>query len=176
MDLQKIKSLYEKFKHQAICLDCEAEGMNHRLTVVCFYTPRDGKIEATSLVRGKDLSRENIKKALFGCKLLITYNGASSDLKWIEREFPGVISTNIPHLDIYFLAKALGLETNLKVLETTLNIDRIDKNTKKRFIAGKLWKKYKRNGDEKALATLIEYNKQDTINLYPIAEELMSQV
>lgn len=176
MDLKKIKTLYNELKHQAICLDCETAGYNKPLTVVCFYTPKDGQIEVTSLIKGKDLNKENIERALSGCKLLITYNGCISDLKWIERDFPGVISPTIPHLDLYLVAKELNLNTNLKVLETTFNIDRIDKKTQRRFIAVKLWKRYIEKGDENALATLIEYNKQDTINLYPIAEELMSQV
>ena len=174
MDLKKIKSLYNELKYDAICLDCETSGINKPLTLICFYTPKDGEIEVTTLIQGMNLNRENIEGALSRCKLLITYNGKVSDMKWIEREFPGVIPDTIPHLDLYLIAKELNLNTNLKVLETTLNIDRIDEKTKRRFIAVKLWKRYIEKGDEGALKTLIEYNKQDTINLYTIAEELLN--
>jgi uncharacterized protein YprB with RNaseH-like and TPR domain len=59
-------------------------------------------------------------------------------------------------------------------LETTLNIDRLFEHTKRRFIAAKLWRKYSLGKNQQALLTLIEYNKQDTINLYPIAEQLVA--
>lgn len=75
---------------------------------------------------------------------------------------------------MYLFASTIGIDTNLKVLESTLYIDRINENTKKRNIACSLWFKYERSGSEEELNTLIDYNKQDTINLYPIAEQLVN--
>jgi uncharacterized protein YprB with RNaseH-like and TPR domain len=166
--------VYKKLKYEALCLDVETEGFNKPISVVGLYQPKDGLVEHTFFVRGKDLTLENLKQAFKSCKLLITYNGLSLDIPKIKQEFPGAIPENIPVLDLYLFARKLGLDTNLKVLETTLNIDRLFEHTKRRFIAAKLWRKYSLGKNQQALLTLIEYNKQDTINLYPIAEQLVA--
>jgi len=167
--------LYKKLKHEALCLDIETTGFNGSITLVGLYNPRDGLMEHTYFIRNKDLNTENLKKAFQNCKLLITYNGASFDVPRIKREFPGSIPEEVLNFDLYLLAKKLKLNTNLKVLETTLGIDRLHEESKKRHIAVNLWKKYAHGKNEKALLALIEYNKQDTINLYPLAEKLIER-
>ena len=52
--------------------------------------------------------------------MLNTYNGKAIEVPMIEKEFPGVLP-KVPMIDIYIWAKALNLDTNLKVLETTLS-------------------------------------------------------
>jgi len=39
-----------------------------------------------------------------------------------------------------------------------------------------MWKAYERYNDLSALKKLIEYNREDTINLYPILEELIKKI
>lgn len=164
--------LYKKLRYHALCLDVECTGSNGPLSVIGLYRPKEGEIDCISLVKGKNLNSEELKKAFEGCKLLITYNGLSFYIKKIDYEFPGVLP-KVPVLDLYLFAKKLNLDTNLKVLETTLGIDRLYEFTKKRDIAVKLWQKYIKNHREETLNQLIEYNKQDAINLYPLAEKLV---
>ena len=166
-------SLYDKYKYEAICLDIETIGMNKEISVICFYQPKDGPIEVIQLVRGNDLNVENIKQAMLGCKLLITYNGIYFDLPRIKREFPNSIPEDIPVLDLFRFSKKLGAFTNLKVLEQTFRIERLRDDTQKRGIAVKLWKKFSEFGNSEALDKLLEYNKQDAINLFPLAERLV---
>jgi uncharacterized protein YprB with RNaseH-like and TPR domain len=168
--------LFKKHKHEAICLDIETTGMNGDISLVGLYTPKDGEIIHTYFLKDINLNQENLKQAFKGGKFLITYSGYLLDIPKIDEEFPGVIPKNIPIFDIYLFAKKLGINTNLKALENTLGIDRLDDYTKKRHIAVKMWNRYKKYNDKKALATLIEYNKQDTINLYFLAEKLIKML
>jgi len=171
LPLQHWRELYERHKKTALCLDIEVSRFNGPISVVGLYQPKDGLIECQQLVKGRGLTRENLSKAFAGCTMLITFNGRKFDIPRIKREFPGIIP-NVPILDLYLLARRLGLQANLKVLENTFGIDRLDPRTKRKGIAVKLWKRYITYGDERALALLLEYNKQDTVNLYPLAEEL----
>ena len=169
-------NLYEKYKKDALCLDIEMTSYNKEISLVGLFKPKDGPIDYQAYIKDENLTATSLKEAFKGCKLLITYNGCSFDVPMIRKQFPGVLPSKIPVMDLYLFAKKLDLNTNLKVLENTLGIDRLDKFTKNRNIAAKLWNKYKRRNDIKALNTLLEYNKQDTINLYPIAEEFVKLV
>lgn len=163
---------YSELKNYALCLDLEGDG-NKGISVVGLYIPKDGEIDSFAFIKNQNLDIENLRPFFSKAKMLITFNGFSFDIPQLKKDFPGLIPEDIPVFDIYILAKNLGLDTNLKVLETTLGIDRMDDFSKRRKIATRLWLKYQKYGDEVALARLIEYNKQDTINLYPLAEKLI---
>ncbi len=174
MTLKYWIGLYKRLKTEALCLDIEVTGgRDEFVSVVGIFKPKDGIVEADAYVRGQNLTQENLKTAFAGCKLLITFNGKSMDIPKINKEFPGAFPPKIPNFDIYFVAKELGLDTNLKVLEKTLEIERLHEFSERRHIAVKLWKKWEKYHDERALEMLIEYNKQDAVNLYPLAEKLV---
>lgn len=175
LPLQYWRKLYDRHKKTALCLDIEVSRFNGPISVVGLYQPKDGLIECQQFVKGKDLIRENLSKAFASCTMLITFNGRKFDIPRIKREFPGVVP-NVPNLDLYLIARRLDLKASLKVLENSFGIDRLDPRTKRKGIAVRLWKRYIKYGDDKALALLLEYNKQDTVNLYPLAEELMGMV
>ena len=167
--------IYQELKQQSLCLDIETTGYNGPIAVIGLYKPKDGVMECESFVKGKNLDRETLRKAFDGCKMLITYNGLYFDVPKVKQEFPGIIREGTPVIDLYRFAKNLELDTNLKVLENTLGIERLEDYQKKRGIATKLWRKYSQYNDALALNMLLEYNRQDTINLYPIAEELVTR-
>ncbi len=172
--LNALINLYKEFKEDALCLDVETTRYNGPISLVGMYKPKDGEIDYISLIRGHNLSALNVKKALQDCKLLITYNGLKHDLPRLKAEFPNSMPRNIRTIDIFLLAKHLQLGTSLDVLENTLNIERPDNITQKgRAIY--LWQRYKNISDQNALQSLLDYNRQDTINLYPIIEELIKR-
>lgn len=171
LPLSHWNKLYHQFKHEALCLDIETTGWNKPISVIGLYRPSGGIPEVIQLIRGENLNKQNLTWAIQGCKLLITYNGIKFDLKRIRQEFPGVIPYRLPVLDLYRFSKRCGIKTDLKTLEATFQIERIDAFTKRRGIAVNLWRRYQA-GEIAALSRLLEYNKQDTINLYPLAEEL----
>ena len=79
---------------------------------------------------------------------------------------------DVPHFDTCFAARRLGLRNGLKRLETVLGIDR-DQTVRgmNGYDAVKLWE-YAKRGSNEALNLLITYNKEDTVNLFVIAEIL----
>jgi uncharacterized protein len=176
LPLSHWKELYQKFKHEAICIDVEATYWDGPISVIGIYRPKEGEIEYHSFIRGVNLTPGNLKKMLTGCKLLITFNGTNYDVPEIEKQFPGVLPKNVPAIDLYLLARRLELDTNLKVLERTLGISRLESVENKRKISTKMWNRYEKKKDQKALNMLIEYNRQDTINLYPLAEKIMELI
>ena len=176
LPLKHWKELYEKFKHHALCLDVEATRWNGPISVIGLYAPKEGEIDYQAFVKGENLTTESLKQAFAECRLLITFNGTNYDVPEIKKQFPGVLPENIPVIDLYLLAKRLDLNTGLKTLEQTFKINRKEGIENKRKIATKMWKKYKNTGNRKFLNALIEYNRQDTINLYPLAEKIMSMI
>lgn len=171
--LKDLLDCYASYKDAARCIDIEMEGKEGMITVVGIYRPVEGRIECTTLIRGESLTKAGLKTAFDGCRMLITFNGTSSDLKKIAQQFPGVLP-KVPHLDLYLLARKLKLDTNLKVLERTLGIERPEQVDKK-ISPVRLWRRFEKYEDRKALQQLVDYNRQDTINLYPLAEKLIAR-
>lgn len=166
----KMVLLYEEHKHDALCIDIETTRYNGSIAVLGAYRPASGVIVVEQLVRGQNLSRESVKKMFFGVKLLITFNGTKHDIRKIMKSYPGIID-HLPHLDLYLLAKELGMGAGLKMLETQFHIFREEPYVYWRRKAIKLWKGHLQ-GNPKSLPALLKYNANDCVNLYPLAEEL----
>ncbi|HET6514566.1 MAG TPA: ribonuclease H-like domain-containing protein [Thermodesulfovibrionales bacterium] len=163
--------LFETFKGEAVCLDIETNGFQPNrggyVTVVGLY---DG-YESRSLIAGENLTTDNLKRELEGYKCLITYYGASFDIPFLLKAFPG-IRFDLPHFDLCYGARRLGFDGGLKKLEASLGIER-DEDVKGMdgYDAVKLWD-LARSGNEEARRLLLVYNREDTVNLYRIAEML----
>jgi uncharacterized protein len=168
------KDLYRKLKHQAVCIDIERTSFNGPISVIGWYEPKDRLIECSYFIRGQNLTVENLRRTFKNYRLIITYNGRNYDIPAIEKQFPGVFPDDVRILDLYILAKKLGISTRLKVLENSLNVERADMSNIKRINPVRLWQRYEKHGDTNALMRLLEYNKQDVTNLYPLAERLTS--
>lgn len=159
---------FDFFRGEAVCLDIETNGYQPGsggyVTVVGLF---DG-FEYTRLVRGKNLSGESLKKELSRYKFLITFYGASFDIPFLERSFAHV-KIDIPHFDLCFAAKRLGMKGGLKKLEHELGIIR-DESVQglDGYDAVRLWE-YANRGSGEALETLVRYNREDTVNLMHIA-------
>lgn len=163
--------LFEKYKDNLICLDIELTKFNGDISLVGIYEPKEGLIECSTLIRGKNLTRNELGKFISKNKLIITFNGLNHDIIKINKEFPGIISKGTKIIDLYILAKSINYGASLKTLEYTFGIDRLTMNSEKKGQAVRLWKEYKK-GNLDSLKKLIDYNAQDTINLYFLAEKL----
>ena len=159
--------LFEAFGDSARCLDIETTGLSprhHDVTMVGIY---DG-VRYTALIRDQGLSTQAIQDALGGCKLLITYYGAAFDVPFLLANFPG-LRCDMPHFDLCFAGRRVGLRGGLKGVERTLGIARDDSIVEvDGFEAVRLWRAYQR-GSSAALEKLIDYNEADTRNLAHIA-------
>ncbi len=162
--------VYDEAKEKATCLDIETDGLGAgaRVTVVGIH--RDGR--STILVRGQDLTRENLTNALQGSRLLITFNGSSFDLPMLEREYPFLIP-RVPHFDLRHGCARVGLHGGLKSIEKQMGMKR---GQELEYVTGEqavyLWYAWERRGNMNALNLLKRYNEEDTRNLAPIAERV----
>jgi uncharacterized protein len=167
--------LFEVFKQGAVCLDIETNGFQPGIggyvTVVGLY---DG-YDARCFIRGENLSAEALNSALSGYKYLITFYGAAFDVPFLLRTVPGV-RFDIPHFDLCFAARRLGINGGLKKLERIFGIDR-DETVRglDGYDAVKLWERARR-GSSEALDLLVTYNREDTIHLMELAAILYDQM
>ena len=100
---------------------------------------------------------------IYKYKVIVTYNGKSFDIPFIESYFK--IRLNHAHIDLRYILYSLGFKGGLKGCERQLEMDRGDLSDIDGFFAVLLWEEYQRTGEQKALDTLLAYNIQDTTNL-----------
>lgn len=160
--------LFDEFKDSAVCMDIETNGFQPNcggyVTVVGLY---DG-FEYKRFVRGENLSVENINRELERYKCLITFYGAVFDVPFMLRSLNG-IRFDIPHFDLCFAARRLGFNGGLKKLEQTMGIERVEEvKGLDGYDAVKLWE-LARKGSRESMDILVQYNKEDTVNLMKIA-------
>ena len=104
-----------------------------------------------------------------GCKLLVTFNGKCFDIPVLKYSFPNV-DLDIPHFDLRYGCKRIGLGGGLKNIERMLGIARDDDiHGVDGEEAVRLWKNWERRNDAESLRILTEYNRADTVNLESIS-------
>ncbi len=157
----------KEFGGSVAYLDIETTGVSvsSPITVVGIY---DGTRMHT-LVRGRDLTAVNLRAMLGSVTMLVTFNGSGFDLPMIEAQFPGTIP-RIPHVDLRFPLRRLGLRGGLKRIERDLGLER---DRRVEYMTGEdavyLWKLWSREGKRNALDLLLEYNAADCVNLKSLA-------
>lgn len=156
--------LYEKWRDAACFLDIETTGLSHGITVVGIYSKKGYKY----FLREIDLEREILLEELKKYNMLVTFYGRAFDMPFIERELG--ITLDVPHLDLCFAGKKVGLKGGLKKVESQVGIEREeDIGGLDGFDAVRLWNAYEK-GSEDALDLLIRYNMADTVNLKVLAD------
>lgn len=152
---------YEEFRHETAYLDVETDE-DQRITVIGVY---DG-VEVYHFVRGDNL--EEFPEFIQEFAMLVTFNGLSFDIPLIQRTFPGLVLDQF-HLDLCPTLRRLGLRGGLKRIEQQLGLIR---DPDLEGLSGReavlLWRAY-RLGHNAALETLLRYNREDVVNLKPLA-------
>lgn len=151
--------LFPNFRHSVAYLDIETTGLERSdiITTIALY---DGK-SIFHYVQGENLN--DFKTDINKYKLLVTYNGKSFDVPFIERYFK--IKVNQPNIDLRYILHSLGYSGGLKGCEKKLGINRKDLAELDGYAAVLLWHDYKKNKNQKALETLLAYNILDVLNL-----------
>jgi uncharacterized protein len=160
--------LYDFFREEAVFLDIETSGMSmdHDITVVGLYDGQNTK----SMIRGVNLNYQALKEELSRYKLIVTFNGASFDLPFIRKRYPGLLPF-VPHMDLRTVTGRLGYSGGLKAIEKEFGVERRELvNGLSGGDAVTLWRMYRGSGDEHYLNLLVEYNEEDVINLKKIAD------
>jgi uncharacterized protein YprB with RNaseH-like and TPR domain len=151
---------FPEFRDSIVYLDIETTGLeswSNKITTIALY---DGN-SIYHYVNGQNLDDfvDDIKRY----KVIVTYNGKSFDVPFIESYFG--ITLNSAHIDLRYILSSLGYTGGLKRCEIQLGMDRGDLSGIDGYFAVLLWFEYRRNKNQKALETLLAYNIQDVLNL-----------
>ncbi|MBW2976790.1 ribonuclease H-like domain-containing protein [Candidatus Woesearchaeota archaeon] len=161
--------LYDFFKEDAVFLDIETTGLDFRnndITVIGLF---DG-IDTKTMVKNINLDYKKLKNELEKYKLIVTFNGSSFDVPFINKIYPNLLP-KVPNFDIKSVTDRLNLKGGLKAIEKKLGIRR--SRIVEKFSGGdalRLWKMYRATSDDYYLKLLIEYNEEDIVNLKKVAD------
>jgi uncharacterized protein YprB with RNaseH-like and TPR domain len=164
-----VKPIVEAF------LDIETTGLSpwdNEITVVGINLCNGDDSGFIQLV-GKDVTAQNILEVLEGVDVLYTYNGSRFDLPFIYSRLGLNLVTTIRHCDLMYDCWKNNLYGGFKAVERQLGIERRLTEVNG-YEAVKLWWKYVDYFDLDALNTLLEYNKEDVLNLKVLREKLVS--
>jgi len=158
--------IYPEFADECVYLDIETTGLSSvfdSITMVGLYDGRTYK----AFVEGDNL--QDFPAHLQKYSVVITFNGAGFDLRFLKLAFPDLTLPPI-HIDLRWTTRRLGMKGGLKSIESALGLKRADSvEDLGGHDATVLWSKYLR-GDREALGQLIQYNTEDVVNLKPIME------
>ena len=155
-------------------LDIETTGLTPSscdITVIGIHIWNNGSSRFIQLV-GKDITERSILEALQGVSILYTYNGSRFDLPFIHSRLGINLAKVFTHIDLMYHCWRKNLYGGLKSVERQLGIERrlvgVDG-----YEAVRLWWRYVDSFDLNALDTLLEYNKEDVVNLRSLKERLI---
>lgn len=151
---------FPEFRNTTVYLDIETTGLSpyyESITTISLY---DGK---SIFYYVKDQNLDDFVRDINRYKVIVTYNGKSFDIPFIERYFD--IQLSQAHIDLRYILAGLGYKGGLKSCETQLGFNRGDLTDVDGFFAVLLWHDYLKNRNEKALDTLLAYNIQDVLTL-----------
>ncbi|MBM3167463.1 MAG: exonuclease [Chloroflexi bacterium] len=156
-------------------LDIETTGLSpsfDAITVIGIYRCNGASDDFVQLV-GEEVTRENLLKALDGVKTIYTYNGARFDLRFIRSVLNIDLTDEFEHIDLMYHCWKQNLYGGFKAVERQLGINR-ELQGVSGYQAVLLWYQYQRYDDQDALDSLLQYNKEDVVNLRTLREKLHS--
>ena len=154
-------------------LDIETTGLSPadcEITVIGIHVCNGDETNFVQLV-GKDITADNTLDALNGVAVIHTYNGSRFDLPFIHRKLGINLEELFFHRDLMYDCWKNNLRGGFKAVECQLGIDRNLKGING-YDAVRLWWRYVDAFDLDALNTLLQYNKEDVLNLRTLKEKL----
>ena len=154
-------------------LDIETTGLSrlhNDITVIGIYLVNSIDSRLVQLV-GEEVNGDNLLEAMEGVNTIYTYNGRRFDLPFISASLGLDLTESCHHQDLMYDCWRNNLYGGLKAVEQKLGICRELKGIGG-WDAVMLWRRYQNYGDQKALATLLQYNKEDVVNLKALRERL----
>lgn len=154
-------------------LDIETTGLSQfydDITVIGIYLCNNIEDKLIQLY-GELVTRDNLVTALQGVQRIYTYNGRRFDLPFIN-SFLGInLEAEFEHCDLMYHCWNYNLKGGFKAVERQLQITRQTEGITG-LDAIRLWWQYLDNYDEDALNLLLQYNREDVINLKTLRERL----
>jgi predicted nuclease with RNAse H fold/dephospho-CoA kinase len=161
-----------EWPEKVLFLDIESTGLSRWYDDITLVGWSIGDLYGIS-VRGGSWSA--FAEAARSAKAVVTFNGALFDLPFIRAKIEGV---ELPraHIDLRFFGKRVGMSGTLKEVEAALGIAReSDIQHMRGDAAPLLWYQY-RDGDVRAMDTLIQYNHADVVGLRLILSEAVHRI
>lgn len=162
---------YPDFPGSTVYLDIETDGGSHgdSITMVGCYNGS----EFVAFVKGDNM--ESFRDYISRFSVIVTFFGNGFDIPLVRRRFPGLLLDQI-HIDVCPIGRLVGLRGGLKSIEHQLGLSRSPETAGLTGLhAIKLWQSYRR-GNDAALDLLLAYNREDVVNLKPVAEEIYSRM
>ena len=154
-------------------IDIETTGLSrreHDITVVGIAIETDHSPQVVQLVVNQ-INDTAVMQALEGVDEIYSYNGNRFDLEFINIKLRTDLRRQFKHTDLMYNCLKQGLKGGLKNVEKLLGIDRRLKDING-YMAVVLWNQYVKQKDSAALETLLEYNKEDIVNLIELRKKL----
>ncbi len=154
-------------------IDIETTGLSKylaELTVIGIAVVQGKKVKFTQLIED-NLTDVKLLRALRGTDEIYSYNGSRFDLPFIKTALGLDLKSQFKHTDLMYDCWKNNLKGGFKVVETLLGIERKLKDIDGRK-AVLLWWDYINNSNRTALKTLLEYNKEDVLNLRNLRRKL----
>ncbi len=120
---------------------------------------------------GDEANRTNLWNALDGVTEILTYNGFRFDLPVIKREVKLDLKRFFECRDLMHDCWRAKLYGGLKRVEEQLGIERVSRGIDG-FMAMRLWERFRVYGEEEALRALLQYNREDAVNLFHLEARL----
>jgi uncharacterized protein YprB with RNaseH-like and TPR domain len=155
-------------------IDIETTGLapfDCEITVIGIHICRGGETEFVQLV-GRDVTTDGILEALQGVDVIYSYNGSRFDLPFIHSRLGINLAELFNHRDLMYDCWRNNLYGGLKAVERQLGIRRVLAGMNG-YEAVRLWWKYVDSFDLDALNMLLEYNKEDVVNLKTLKDILL---
>ena len=156
-------------------LDIETTGLSpsaDEITVIGVHLCNGMNTKLIQLV-GTEITARNLLEALNNIQVIYTYNGSRFDLPFIRTRLWINLEETFAHRDLMYDCWQHNLYGGFKAVEHQLGIER--KLTEVNgYEAIRLWWRYVNDYDKDALAILLEYNKEDVINLKALKEKLVN--
>jgi len=154
-------------------LDIETTGLSRfydYITVIGIYQC-NGKDDKLIQLVGEQVTTDNLLEALEGVNTIYTYNGSRFDLPFINVSLGIDLASQFYHHDLMYDCWRNNLYGGFKGVERQLGIPRQLKG-----IGGIeaiwLWWRYCNHGDQNAMTLLLQYNKEDVVNLKALRNKL----
>jgi len=157
-------------------LDIETTGLSpwESVITVIGILVCDGDETSFIHIVGDDISSEKILEALTNVEIIYTYNGSRFDFPFIDSRLGINLAETFQHRDLMYDCWNWNLYGGFKTVEKKLGIERKLKDING-LEAVKLWWKYVNDYDEDALTALLEYNREDVVNLKALKDKLLAR-
>ena len=153
--------LFGDMMSETAYIDIETTGLGSATDIITTAVVHSAK-SAHVFVNGINL--DDLLDYLSRFSLIVSYNGKTFDIPFIERFFKTQIKT--PHIDLRYVLASMSYKGGLKSCEKQLNLpSRSGMEDIDGYTAVLLWNYYSRTNDPKALETLLAYNFEDTVRL-----------